>query len=112
RSRFTICLIIFRIFFFSSRRRHTRFSRDWSSDVCSSDLEGFEVEIPKGYIYFSMAFSLFVNVIQLKMSKSRRPPVHTREHYLPKIGRASCRERVTILGGAGSVKKQKAITDR
>src|SRR5690606_40009580 len=25
--------------FFSSRRRHTRFSRDWSSDVCSSDLE-------------------------------------------------------------------------
>src|SRR5690606_40544825 len=27
-------------FFFSSRRRHTRFSRDWSSDVCSSDLAG------------------------------------------------------------------------
>src|SRR5690606_40076290 len=27
-----------RPFFFSSRRRHTRFSRDWSSDVCSSDL--------------------------------------------------------------------------
>src|SRR5687768_18039457 len=28
------------MFFFSSRRRHTRCSRDWSSDVCSSDLEG------------------------------------------------------------------------
>src|SRR5205809_3457072 len=28
-------------FFFSSRRRHTRCSRDWSSDVCSSDLTGF-----------------------------------------------------------------------
>src|SRR5690606_40979655 len=28
----------FIFFFFSSRRRHTRFSRDWSSDVCSSDL--------------------------------------------------------------------------
>src|SRR5690606_41097610 len=27
-------------FFFSSRRRHTRFSRDWSSDVCSSALRG------------------------------------------------------------------------
>src|SRR5690606_39417589 len=27
------------VFFFSSRRRHTRFSRDWSSDVCSSDLD-------------------------------------------------------------------------
>src|SRR5690606_39881393 len=31
--------VVFRLFFFfSSRRRHTRFSRDWSSDVCSSDL--------------------------------------------------------------------------
>src|SRR5690606_39696392 len=27
---------------FSSRRRHTRFSRDWSSDVCSSDLDTLE----------------------------------------------------------------------
>src|SRR5690606_40818314 len=31
--------ILFMLFFFSSRRRHTRFSRDWSSDVCSSDLD-------------------------------------------------------------------------
>src|SRR5690625_3248258 len=30
-------LILF-VFFFSSRRRHTRWPRDWSSDVCSSDL--------------------------------------------------------------------------
>src|SRR5260370_37425548 len=29
------------IFFFSSRRRHTRFKCDWSSDVCSSDLVNF-----------------------------------------------------------------------
>src|SRR5690606_8095904 len=32
----SVCIFVF--FFFSSRRRHTRFSRDWSSDVCSSDL--------------------------------------------------------------------------
>src|SRR5207302_4398012 len=32
---------------FSSRRRHTRFSRDWSSDVCSSDLM---VELPVDWI--------------------------------------------------------------
>src|SRR5206468_8449259 len=31
-----LCFILF--FFFSSRRRHTRSDRDWSSDVCSSDL--------------------------------------------------------------------------
>src|SRR3989449_7110499 len=30
--------MLFFFFFFSSRRRHTRCSRDWSSDVCSSDL--------------------------------------------------------------------------
>src|SRR5436309_10409060 len=33
-----LVLPFLRFFFFSSRRRHTRFSRDWSSDVCSSDL--------------------------------------------------------------------------
>src|SRR5690625_216898 len=31
---------LFSCFFFSSRRRHTRWPRDWSSDVCSSDLPG------------------------------------------------------------------------
>lgn len=43
--------------------------------------EGFEVHIPKGYIYFSMAFALFVDVIQLKINKPKQPPVQTREHY-------------------------------
>src|SRR6266508_1581294 len=33
-----MCLLCFCFFFFSSRRRHTRWPRDWSSDVCSSDL--------------------------------------------------------------------------
>src|SRR5256884_7603078 len=34
-------------FFFSSRRRHTRCSRDWSSDVCSSDLNVSQAFIPR-----------------------------------------------------------------
>src|SRR5258706_10495055 len=34
-------------FFFSSRRRHTRLVSDWSSDVCSSDLQSFQG--PKGH---------------------------------------------------------------
>src|SRR2546427_5817426 len=33
-----LALSFFFFFFFSSRRRHTRFDCDWSSDVCSSDL--------------------------------------------------------------------------
>src|SRR5699024_9278936 len=38
-SRFVGCRFsIIQLFFFSSRRRHTRSKRDWSSDVCSSDL--------------------------------------------------------------------------
>src|SRR5256885_6847963 len=36
-----MCIVLFRcFFFFSSRRRHTRLQGDWSSDVCSSDLNG------------------------------------------------------------------------
>src|SRR5699024_10004246 len=33
-----LIVVVLLIFFFSSRRRHTRSKRDWSSDVCSSDL--------------------------------------------------------------------------
>src|SRR4249919_2411084 len=39
-----------RPFFFSSRRRHTRFSRDWSSDVCSSDLTGRLQSRARGFV--------------------------------------------------------------
>src|SRR5256886_7466156 len=35
-------------FFFSSRRRHTRFDCDWSSDVCSSDLSSLTLTAPNG----------------------------------------------------------------
>src|SRR3712207_4818256 len=35
-------------FFFSSRRRHTRYWRDWSSDVCSSDLPAFRLGTADG----------------------------------------------------------------
>src|SRR5438105_6680496 len=34
---FVCCICGILLFFFSSRRRHTRSTRDWSSDVCSSD---------------------------------------------------------------------------
>ncbi len=43
--------------------------------------EGFEIHIPKGYIYFAMAFSLFVEVLNLKLRKSRQPPVHLHARY-------------------------------
>src|SRR2546422_3203911 len=37
-------MLCYFFFFFSSRRRHTRCSRDWSSDVCSSDLPHVPVD--------------------------------------------------------------------
>lgn len=43
--------------------------------------EGFGVEIPKGYIYFSMAFTLLVDIFQMKMNKQKGNPVITNEHY-------------------------------
>src|SRR5207237_1851985 len=39
---------LFSVLFFSSRRRHTRFKCDWSSDVCSSDLEPLSGQIVFG----------------------------------------------------------------
>src|SRR5207253_4107095 len=40
-------------FFFSSRRRHTRWPRDWSSDVCSSDLVFFIIVCTAATLYVS-----------------------------------------------------------
>src|SRR5207245_3594140 len=42
------------LFFFSSRRRHTRCYRDWSSDVCSSDLSWTAlIQQPEGSVHFA-----------------------------------------------------------
>lgn len=43
--------------------------------------EGFGIEIPKGYIYFSMAFSLMVDIIQMRMTRADVKPVQVHEHY-------------------------------
>lgn len=42
--------------------------------------EGFGIEISKGYIYFSMAFSLLVSIFQMRMNRNIAPVV-THEHY-------------------------------
>src|SRR6187397_659645 len=45
--------------------------------------EGLDFHIPKGYIYFSMAFALLVNIIQIRTHKNPPKPVHIKEHYVP-----------------------------
>src|SRR5690606_39890239 len=63
----------FACFFFSSRRRHTRFSRDWSSDVCSSDLD-YHLGYMSYYFYLSCASGLVLAgwVWQASSAKSYR----------------------------------------
>src|SRR3712207_9521300 len=82
-------------FFFSRRRRHTRYWRDWSSDVCSSDLGP---PVPGDRAHGE------INTI-----KGKRKRMRAREAKLDteQIGRASGRERVEISGVAGSLKKKK-----
>ncbi|MGE5401849.1 MAG: TerC family protein [Ignavibacteriales bacterium] len=43
--------------------------------------EGFDQHIPKGYIYFAMAFSVFVEMLNLKIRARKAPPVHLRNTY-------------------------------
>jgi predicted tellurium resistance membrane protein TerC len=45
--------------------------------------EGFHVHIPKGYVYFAMGFSVFVELLNLKLKKTS-PPVVLHEPHLPK----------------------------
>src|SRR5690625_7816825 len=104
-------------FFFSSRRRHTRWPRDWSSDVCSSDLVdvvGFclpaDQKIGPG--------DRFIAEDLAELRRGRRGPrviaIVTKtdlvgrdvlaEHLMAvdrQIGRASCRGRASVTEGAG-----------
>src|SRR2546430_11961274 len=87
-------------FFFSSRRRHTRFDCDWSSDVCSSDLGGPDARAAdarggggrgagSGRLararrrdpMITIAFLIVMLIVTVVLT-------------LMEIGRASCRERV------------------
>src|SRR2546430_6848699 len=53
-------------FFFSSRRRHTRFDCDWSSDVCSSDLGAAEVVL---LIFAVTLLAVVLHPLQLAMMR-------------------------------------------
>src|SRR5207249_6283719 len=89
-------------FFFSSRRRHTRSKRDWSSDVCSSDLKALksnEADLSEqGRVFLNPddpnAFVL-PDLIS-EFTEIDLDPNLPDDGKDKKIGRASCRERVEI----------------
>ena len=49
-------------------------------------VEGFDVHIPKGYIYFAMGFSVFVELINLRVRGKKSAPVDLHERYVPDDG--------------------------
>lgn len=51
--------------------------------------EGLDQHIPKGYIYFAMAFSVFVEMLNLRMRRREVIPVRLREPYSDETGRSS-----------------------
>src|SRR3712207_9375793 len=85
-------------FFFSSRRRHTRYWRDWSSDVCSSDLGDVAARVRPEGVEQLVGGPLQGGLVPGGLPGDGQP----RE-----IGRASCRERVEISVVAVSLKKKK-----
>src|SRR5690606_40085619 len=103
--------LVFVVFFFSSRRRHTRFSRDWSSDVCSSDLleivellrEDIVIVLPS---HHALARRKKIPVKSLDdlpcitMERSMSPALHDRSEER-RVGK-ECRSR----GAADQVKKK------
>src|SRR5258706_10602150 len=87
-------------FFFSSRRRHTKWVSDWSSDVCSSDLS-YPLELVQEGNYESGAggpqwvaerdrTAIDVYTVHIGFQL----PLPRKHHRRKQIGRASCRERV------------------
>src|SRR5207245_6560974 len=97
-------------FFFSSRRRHTRCYRDWSSDVCSSDLflcrSHFSVSFPlvPQRLHAHRPLSMLAAVLMFSplmictgRERTQKAPLGPVPGW--EIGRASCRERVSIGWG-------------
>src|SRR5690606_40447652 len=102
---------------FSSRRRHTRFSRDWSSDVCSSDLGVWgqrgqprlttaESWLGRGLDPQPAPATMVLRYLgafgPASVADMQTWSGLTRLREVVEIGRASCRERVWVLDVGGS----------
>src|SRR5690606_40558521 len=70
------------IFFLSSRRRHTRFSRDWSSDVCSSDLNF-------GKNVHDNGWGMFTSFLEYKLKEQGKQLVKI-DKWFPSTKKCSC----------------------
>src|SRR5262245_54453036 len=106
-----VCILTFCcLFFFSSRRRHTRCLSDWSSDVCSSDLPRVP---PAGRDAAQGAGGAHHERGATAQAAGRRGAgAHRHAGGARQIGRASCRERGKSPGGGRPIKKEKVTQTR
>src|SRR5690625_5418846 len=102
---FLILLFDLLFFFFSSRRRHTRWPRDWSSDVCSSDLHiewigaaHLACTLGRGDAVELCLVEPFVLLHEQAMWAAFKPMPERETHQL-EIGRASGRGGGEAAGG-------------
>src|SRR5690349_23135762 len=107
---FVLIFFIFFFFFFSSRRRHTRSLRDWSSDVCSSDLM-LHRAIAMTVVLTHVMADGGVKLFPLLQDLTAASPVAVADTWLRisnhiEIGRASCREKSVDLGGRRIITKK------
>src|SRR5699024_12180013 len=103
-------------FFFSSRRRHTRSKRDWSSDVCSSDLasklrHGKRTSSPGPEVICTSCWHSAEEPQPTVTCSGVRSRCSASASFSSEIGRASCRERVDISAcTCGGQEKKSEIT--
>jgi predicted tellurium resistance membrane protein TerC len=64
--------------------------------------EGLEFTIPKGYIYFAMGFSVFVEMLNLRLRERAAAPVKLRERYTPEPAKRRTTKRGTTKKRAAS----------
>src|SRR5690606_39949602 len=70
-------------FFFSSRRRHTRFSRDWSSDVCSSDLSPTTPDLQSLRVQDDHAARVNAQLLEIQIAQELREARRSSADLLP-----------------------------
>src|SRR2546430_4260383 len=88
------------LFFFSSRRRHTRFDCDWSSDVCSSDLRS---PIERRKTYELVAERLTEEISSRALSPGDLLPPERELVASFGVGRSSVREALRMLESRGLI---------
>src|SRR6266699_4996557 len=97
-------------FFFSSRRRHTRCGRNWSSDVCSSDLVGLVLDRKHERI---VVVAHPHGGMEIEEIAQREPAAILREVVEPAVGMRSFQARELAFGlGLGAQQVNQAVTAR